>query len=108
MRNETRPYLRDAYDHAVQAIDVTESLRDLVSGLNDLYLSSLSNRMNEVMKVIAVVSAVFMPLTLISGIFGMNYHLPLQNHPEGFAFVMAVMGVAALALILYFRRKGWL
>lgn len=106
--DDTRPYLRDAYDHAVQAVDITESLRDLVSGMMDLYLSSLSNRMNEVMKVLAVVSVVFLPLTLVSGIFGMNVALPWQDNPNGFWLVMLVMGVCAGTMLGYFRHKRWL
>lgn len=105
---DTRPYLRDAYDHAVQAVDIAESLRDLVAGMMDLYLSSLSNRMNEVMKVLAVVSVVFLPLTLISGVFGMNVALPWQDNPNGFWLVMGVMGLCALVMLTYFRRRRWL
>lgn len=108
LADDTRPYLRDAYDHAVQAVDIAESLRDLVAGMMDLYLSSLSNRMNEVMKVLTVVSVVFLPLTLVSGIFGMNVALPWQHNPHGFWLVMGVMGLCALTMLAYFRRRRWL
>jgi magnesium transporter len=109
VRDETRPYLRDSYDHAVQAIDIAESLRDLVSGLNDLYLSSVSNRTNEVMKVLTTVSTVFLPLTFITGIFGMNFEfLPWLHSPVAFPIVAAVMFGLAVGMLGYFRLKRWI
>ncbi len=108
LHDDTRPYLRDAHDHAVQALDIAESLRDLVSGVMDLYVSSLSNRMNEVMKVLAVVSVVFLPLTLVSGIFGMNVPLPWQHNAHGFWLVLGLMGMLSGVMLVYFRTKRWL
>ncbi len=108
LQADTRPYLRDAYDHAVQALDIAESLRDLVSGVMDLYVSSLSHQMNGVMKVLAVVSVVFLPLTLLSGIFGMNVALPWQDNPNGFWMVLGLMGLLSLTMLGYFRSRRWL
>jgi magnesium transporter len=112
---ETRPYLRDCYDHCVQIIDLVETYRELGSGLMDVYLSSLSNRMNEVMKVLTIIATIFIPLSFIAGVYGMNFSpqaSPL-NMPEldwywGYPFALALMGVVALGLLCYFWRKGWL
>ena len=113
VRDETRPYFRDTYDHAVQAIDITESLRELVSGLTDLYLSSLSNRMNEVMKTLTIVSALFIPLTFIAGVYGMNFHGSPYNMPElewryGYPAALAFMALTAAIMVGWFWWRGWL
>lgn len=113
--DETRIYLRDCYDHTVQIIDLLENYRDLASSLMDVYLSSLSNRTNEIMKVLTIFTAVFIPLTLIAGIYGMNFNTRKSpfNMPElewawGYPFALGLMLVVALGLLLYFRRRGWL
>jgi magnesium transporter len=110
----TRLFLRDAYDHTVQVIDTMETMRDLVSGLMDLYLSSVSNRMNEVMKVLTIIATLFIPLTFIAGIYGMNFDPDTSpmNMPElrwywGYPFSLLLMGVTAAGLIAFFKRKGW-
>jgi magnesium transporter len=111
---DTKIYLRDCYDHVVQAMDMIETYRELASGMLDVYLSSVSNRMNEVMKVLTIIATIFIPLTFIAGIYGMNFdpdRSPL-NMPElrwyyGYPFSLALMAVVALALVYYFRRKGW-
>ncbi|MDR0842004.1 MAG: magnesium/cobalt transporter CorA [Acidobacteriota bacterium] len=107
--DEERIYLRDCYDHMVQIIDLLENYRDVASGLMEVYLSSLSNRTNEIMKVLTILSAVFIPLTLISGIYGMNFEkqIPTLNWHGGFYFALGLMAAVATAMLLYFRSKGW-
>jgi len=102
-------YLRDAYDHAVQVIDTVETYRELTVGMVDVYLSSISNRMNEVMKVLTVMSSIFIPLTFLVGVYGMNF----QDMPElktrwGYPAVWIVMITVALVMVRFFRRKGWI
>ncbi|WP_179862106.1 magnesium/cobalt transporter CorA [Longibacter salinarum] len=104
-----RPYVRDAYEHAVQVLDMVESLRDLAGGLMDLYMTSLSNRMNEVMKVLTIIGTIFIPLTFVAGIYGMNFeNMPELSAPYGYPITMASMAAIALVLVYYFRRKSWL
>jgi len=106
---ETRPFVRDTYDHAVQVLDLVESLRDVVGGLTDLYMTSLSNRMNEIMKVLTIIGTIFIPLTFVAGIYGMNFeYMPELTVRYGYPAVMAAMAAMALALLLYFRRKEWI
>ncbi len=111
---ETRIYLRDAYDHAIQVIDLLENYREMASALLDVYLSSVSHRMNEVMKVLTIIATIFIPLTFIAGIYGMNFDPAASpwNMPElawywGYPAVWAVMLVIAGGLVLFFKRKGW-
>jgi magnesium transporter len=115
VREQTRIYLRDCYDHAIQLIDLVETYREIASGLVDLYLSSLSTRMNEVMKVLTIMSTLFIPLGFIAGVYGMNFDPKKSpwNMPElswyfGYPFALALMGAVALGFIVYFRHKGWL
>ncbi len=112
---ETRPFLRDCYDHTVQLIDLTENHRDLASELSDLYLSSAGHRMNEVMKVLTIITTLFMPLTFIAGIYGMNFNpeaspwnMPELNWIWGYPFSLALMAVVTLGMLVFFWRKGWL
>jgi magnesium transporter len=106
---ETRIHLRDCYDHSIRIIDLVETYRELSSDLMDLYLSSLSQRMNEIMKVLAVISTIFMPLTFIAGIYGMNFdYMPEIKWKWGYFASLGVMAVVALALLVFFRRRGWL
>lgn len=113
--DETRLYLRDCYDHAVRILDFVETCRELASDLMDLYLSSVNQRMTEVMKVLTIIATIFIPLTFIAGVYGMNFHpdaSPL-NMPEltwyfGYPTALALMAAAALVMLYYFRRKGWL
>ncbi len=108
-------YLKDCYDHTVQIIDTIEIYRELASGLMDVYLSAVSNKMNEVMKLLAVISTVFIPLTFVAGIYGMNFNTDASpwNMPEldwywGYPLCIAVMSAIAFSLIAYFWRLGWL
>jgi magnesium transporter len=112
---ETRKYLRDLHDQTVQVMDLVETYRDLGSGLTDLYLSSVSNRLNEVMKVLTIISTIFIPLSFIAGIYGMNFdpHASPLNMPElgwryGYPFALGLMGAIAVVLMGFFWRKGWL
>jgi magnesium transporter len=104
-----RVYLRDVYDHAVQVMDVVESHREIAMGLMDIYLSTVSNRMNEVMKVLTIMASLFVPLTFIAGVYGMNFeHTPELHFWWGYPMVWLVMLVTAGGLLLFFRRQGWL
>ncbi len=111
---ETRVYLRDCYDHTVQILDILESYRDLARGLMDLYLSTVSNRMNEVMKVLTVMASIFIPLTFLAGVYGMNFDPdagPL-NMPEirwawGYPVFWAVILALGTGMVVYFKRKNW-
>lgn len=106
---KTRPFLRDLYDHAIQVIDTVETSRDLVAGMLDLYLSSMSNKMNEVMKVLTIIATIFIPLTFIAGIYGMNFnYMPELAWHWGYFAVWGIMVVVAIIMIIYFRRKKWL
>ena len=117
---KTKVYVRDAYDHCIQIIDMIESLKEISASNIDMYLSIISNRMNEIMKVLTIISSIFIPLTFIAGIYGMNFSredpvtgkiLP-QNMPElyqehGYLYTMIVMGIIAVVQVIYFWRKGW-
>ncbi len=105
----TRIYLRDVYDHTIQVIDSVESHRDIVSGMLDIYLSSVSNRMNEVMKVLTIFASIFIPLTFVAGVYGMNFvFMPELNWRWGYPIVLIIMVLAAGSMLAYFRRKKWL
>jgi magnesium transporter len=113
--DETRIYLRDAYDHTVQVLDLIEIYRELAAGLVELYMTSASHRMNQIMKVLTIIATIFIPLTFIVGIYGMNfdpdvspYSMPELRWPYGYIGVMIFMAVLALFMIGYFWHKGWL
>jgi magnesium transporter len=109
LSEQLAPYLRDLYDHTIQVLETVESLRDTLSGLLDIYLSSISNRMNEIMKVLTVISTLFIPLTFIAGVYGMNYrYMPELQWRWGYPAVLAVMAGVAGLMLRYFHRKGWL
>lgn len=109
IKKTTRPYLRDVYDHTIQVIDTTEALRDMVAGILDIYLSGLSNKMNEVMKVLTIIATIFIPLTFIAGIYGMNFqYMPELKWRYSYAVVWIVMGIVGLSMLVYFRKKRWL
>jgi len=105
---EVRVYLRDCYDHAVQVIDIVETYRELGSGLMDVYLSSISNKMNEIMKLLTVISTIFIPLTFIAGVYGMNFEeMPELKWSWSYPAVWALMIGVAGGLIFFFWRRGW-
>ena len=109
VKKSTQVFLRDLYDHTIQIIDTIESLRDMVSSMLDIYLSSLSNRMNEVMKVLTIIATIFIPLTFIAGIYGMNFkHMPELEWSWGYFAVLAGMAIIGILMLLYFKRKRWL
>ena len=105
----TNVYLRDVYDHTIQVMDTVETLRDIISGMLDIYLSSASNRMNEIMKMLTIIATIFIPLTFITGIYGMNF----QNMPEikwlwGYPVVLLGMLIIGIVMVIYFKRKKWM
>ncbi len=108
-KETTLIYLRDVYDHTIQIIDTIETFRDMVSGMLDIYLSSVSNRMNEVMKVLTVIATVFIPLSFIVGVYGMNFkYMPELEWKWGYFMVWGVIILVVLGMLAYFRRKKWL
>jgi len=109
IKESTGIYLRDVYDHTIQVIDTIETFRDMISGMLDIYLSSVSNRMNEVMKVLTIIATIFIPLTLVAGIYGMNFqYMPELGWRWGYPIVWLVMLVIGAVMLVYFRRKKWL
>ncbi len=104
----TRVFLRDIYDHTIQVIDTLESLCDMVSGMLDMYMSSASNRMNEVMKVLTIIATIFIPLTFVAGIYGMNFEfMPELGVRWAYPAVWGVMITIGLVMVLFFKRKKW-
>jgi magnesium transporter len=102
-------YLRDIYDHTIQVIDNLETFRDMLSGMIDIYLSSISNRMNEIMKVLTIIATIFIPLTFIVGLYGMNFkYMPELESPWGYPAVLLLMAAVSGFMLLYFKRKKWL
>jgi magnesium transporter len=109
IRKNTGVYLRDVYDHTIQIVDVVESFRDVLAGLQDLYLSSVSNRMNEVIKVLTVIATIFVPLTFLTGIYGMNFDfMPELKWKWGYLGFWGVNVVATIWMLAFFRRRRWL
>jgi magnesium transporter len=109
IKESTLIYLRDVYDHTIQIMDTVESYRDMLSGMLDVYLSSISNRMNEVMKVLTIFAAIFIPLTFVAGIYGMNFgFMPELGWHWGYFGVLLVMAIVAAVMLVYFKRKRWL
>ncbi|MFO0619623.1 MAG: magnesium/cobalt transporter CorA [Polyangiaceae bacterium] len=112
---ETRLYMRDSYDHVVQVMDMVESFREIASSLMDLFMSGVSNRMNEIMKVLTILSTIFLPMTFVAGVYGMNFNteksslnMPELNWVWGYPFALALMALSALLLLGYYWRKGWI
>jgi magnesium transporter len=109
IQKETVPFFRDVYDHVIQVIDTSETCRDMVAALRDTYLTVISNRMNEVMKVLTIIATIFMPLTFIAGIYGMNFDvMPETKYAYGYPICLATMAVVGVLMLVYFRRKNWL
>ncbi len=108
VQESTEIYIRDLYDHIVQVMDTTETLRDILSSMLDVYLSSSSNRMNEIMKVLTIISTVFMPLSFIVGVYGMNLkNMPELNWPWMYPVLWMIMLGISLFMLMYFKRKKW-
>ncbi|MBN2070467.1 MAG: magnesium/cobalt transporter CorA [Candidatus Krumholzibacteriota bacterium] len=109
IRHSTHIYLRDVYDHTIQVIDTVESLRDMISGLLDIYMSSVSNRMNEVMKVLTIIATIFIPITFIAGIYGMNFEsMPELKISWAYPAVWGVIIAVIAGMVVYFKKKKWL
>jgi magnesium transporter len=106
---DMRPFYRDVYDHLVRVVDLADSYRDLISGSLEAYLSVVSNRLNEIMKVLTIFSAIMLPLTFIAGVYGMNFeNMPELHSRYGYYAVWAIMVVVAIGMLLFFRRRGWI
>jgi magnesium transporter len=109
IHSSTHIYLRDVYDHTIQLIETTETYRDMLAGMMDIYLTSLSNKMNETMKVLTVIATIFIPLTFIVGIYGMNFtDMPELDWPWGYPLVMGIMLMLAIGMLWIFRNKHWI
>ena len=109
VQDNTRIVVRDIYDHTIQIIDVLENWRDILNGLFELYLSQLSIRMNNVMQVLTIISTIFIPLTFIAGVYGMNFdNIPELHWKNGYFIIWGVMLFLALVLLAIFKRKKWL
>jgi len=109
VQQANKVFIRDVYDHTIQVIDTIESFRDIIAGMMDLYLSAVSNRMNEVMKVLTIMATIFIPLTFIAGIYGMNFKfMPELEWKWSYPVLLAVLMVIFGGMLFYFRRKKWL
>ncbi|MFO7946251.1 MAG: magnesium/cobalt transporter CorA [Armatimonadota bacterium] len=109
IHDETATYMRDVYDHVFQVIEATETYREMLSSMLEMYMSSVSNRMNTVMSVLTIIATIFIPLTFIAGIYGMNFeYMPELKWRYGYPVVLAIMGIIGLVMIIMFRRRKWL
>lgn len=105
----TKPYLRDVYEHTIQIVEIIESYREMASGLTDLYMSAVSNRMNEIMKVLTIMASVFIPLTFIVGVYGMNFeYMPELTWRWAYPAIWCVFILLTIAMLFYFWHKGWI
>ncbi|MFW9777231.1 MAG: magnesium/cobalt transporter CorA [Candidatus Heimdallarchaeota archaeon] len=108
IQTNTRRYVRDIYDHTIQIIETLEILRDMINGMMEIYLSSTSNRMNEIMKVLTIIATITIPLTVISGIYGMNFrYMPELEWIFGYPLALLLMLIVVITMITYFRTKKW-
>jgi magnesium transporter len=108
IKDTTRIYLRDIYDHTVRVIESVEDLRDILASMMDIYLSSVSNKMNDIMKVLTVIATIFIPLTFIVGVYGMNFdNIPELHWSWGYPAVMLLMASIGITMFIYFKRKQW-
>jgi magnesium transporter len=101
------PYFRDVYDHLVRIVDLIETYRDLLTGSLDIYLSAVANRTNNVMKVLTIWGTIALPLVIITGFFGMNFPIGLENSPYGIWIATGIMAFSTISVLIYFKRKGW-
>lgn len=109
INKSTRIYLRDVYDHIINVIDTEELFRDIIAGNLDIYLSSLSRKMNEIMKVLTIIATIFIPLTFISGVYGMNFtYMPELDWGFGYPLILLIMGGVGIVMLIYFWRRKWL
>ncbi|WP_010182354.1 magnesium/cobalt transporter CorA [Aquimarina agarilytica] len=109
IQDKTRNYIRDLYDHTIQVIETIEIYRDMLWGLMDMYMTATSNKMNEVMKVLTIIATIFIPLTFISGIYGMNFeYIPELKYKYGYQTLWVIMITIFIGLLIYFKKKKWL
>ena len=109
IREPTRVYFRDVYDHTIEVAETVETYREVMTGTLDVYLSSQGSRMNEIMKVLTIIATIFIPLTFIAGVYGMNFaYMPEISHPWGYPLALASMAAVAGVMLLYFRKRGWI
>jgi len=109
IRKDTRIYLRDLYDHIIQLLDTIETYREMTTSMLELYISNMSHKMNEIMKVLTIIATIFMPLTFIAGIYGMNFRfMPELEWYFGYPLSLLLMGGVSLGMLIYFRRKKWI
>jgi len=107
--HHTMPYLKDVYGHIIKAMDNIETLREIIAGVLEIYLSSTSNRMNEVMKVLTIIATIFIPLTFITGVYGMNFvYMPELKFAWGFPVVLSVMLAIGIGMVILFKKKKWM
>ncbi len=112
--SDTRLFFRDCYDHVIQVIDLVDTYRELTADVRDFYMSSVSNRMNEIMKVLTIIATIFMPLSFIAGVYGMNFNtdfplnMPELNSPWGYPLCLTAMVLTVVGFLWYFKRKGWI
>ena len=107
LQEELEAYFGDMADHVAKIWDILEDYKEVIEGLADTNDSLTSYRLNEVMKILTTISVIMLPLTLVSGIYGMNIPLPVQEHPLAFAIIMGIMMAIAVGMLAYFRRRGW-
>jgi magnesium transporter len=109
VQTDTRPFLRDVHDHTIQVIEILESFQEIVSGMMDVYLSGISNRMNNIMKVLTIIATIFIPLTFIAGVYGMNFqHMPELAWRWSYPAILGLMTLVFIGMIIFFKRKRWL
>jgi magnesium transporter len=109
LTQDTRLYMRDVYDHLIQVMETIESFRELLGEMASVHLSAMSNRTNEVMKVLTIIATIFIPLTFIAGIYGMNFHhMPELSRPWAYPAVLGLMALVCGAMVWFFKRKHWL
>lgn len=109
INKETKIYVRDLYDHTIQIIETVEVFREMVIGLLELYMNSVSNKLNEIMKVLTIMSSIFIPLTFVVGVYGMNFdNMPILHYKYGYYGVWVIMVLIFVAMVIYFKRKKWL
>jgi len=105
----TQIYLRDIYDHIISIIDTFENYRDIIAGMLDIYLSSISNKMNEIMKILTIISTIFIPLSFLAGFYGMNFiYMPELRSPIAYPIVIILMICVGILMLSYFRKKSWI
>jgi magnesium transporter len=109
IQEQMHVYFRDVYDHTIQIIDTIESYRDILAGMLDIYLSTVSNKMNEVMKVLTIIATIFIPITFVAGIYGMNFKfMPELEWRWGYVMVWAIIVVVAGIMIGFYKKKKWI